>query len=186
MPDATITGPLRTDSRFEPCGRRIDAPWFCVWTKPNQEHLAENSLRSDGYPTFFPLFVEPTDRTRHIQHLFPRYGFVQPNEAGQWVGALYARGVSSIIRTVMGQPRRVPDPVIDRLFSQCHPNGCIYPPEAPQIERNTRVRIQTGPFADLTGVCSRTKAERVWILMEIMGREKEIEFPRATLEAIDG
>lgn len=184
MQDAPISGREPINSGFQPCGRRFEAPWFCVWTKPQQEHLAEHSLRSSDFPTFFPEHcVTLANRQKRIEPLFRRYGFMQPNLDGQWIGALYAPGVSAIVRDPLGVPRRVPATAIERLIAQCAPNGVIYPDEPAAFAKDAALRITKGPFVEMVGICKRSAKDRVWLLMEIMGRATEVGFTRDALEA---
>lgn len=170
-------------SGFVPCGRRLDTPWHCIWTKPSQEGLADHSLRSDGFPTFFPMHLATlANRQQRIEFLFPRYGFFQPDPNDQWVRALYVKGVASILRTGSGLPRVVPDAAIDRLMAQCAANGCIYPPAIPEFKVNDAARVISGPFAEWTGICTKSAKDRIWLLMEVMGRPQEIAFARTVLE----
>lgn len=183
MQEAHISGCEPTNSGFQPCGRRPDAPWFCVWTKPQQEARAEHSLRTFAFPTFFPGHcVTLANRQKRIEPLFRRYGFMQPDQDGQWVGALYAPGVSTIVRDPFGIPCRVPHQAMDRLFAQCSPTGVIYPDDPPEFAENDALRITKGPFAEMVGICKRSAKDRIWLLMEIMGRSTEVGFSRDGLE----
>lgn len=183
MQATQMSGPRPNSTGFVPCGRRSDAPWFCIWTKPSQESLADDSLRIGGFPTFFPLHLATlANRQKRIEFLFPRYGFFQPDPNDQWVRALYVKGVASILRTGSGLPRAVPDTAIDCLMAQCEPNGVIYPPPTPEIEVNSAARITAGPFAELTGICTKTAKDRVWLLLYILGRPTEIPFAKSALE----
>lgn len=181
---ARQTGQERTESRFVPCGRH-SGPWFCVWTKPQQELLADHSLRSEKFCTFFPQHsVTLANRQQRIEPLFRRYGFVQPTVDGQWVGILYAKGVHGLIRTPSGVPREVPAKAVEILLARCAPNGVVYPEEKAATGVGDLLRVTSGPFAELTGICARTNRDRVWILMSILGREKAVEFSGDVVEVV--
>lgn len=188
MTDAqSLNGPTPSASEFVPCGRRMDAPWFCVWTKPAQERRAEHALRTAGFPTFFPTrFVKraKSDLRMRLEMLFPRYGFIQPNSDGQWVPALYEPGVAEIIRSPNGRPLSLPPGEIEKLFAQCARDGVIYPPEPREVARSDHVRVEDGPFHGFSGICQRTSRDRVWIMLSLFGRQSEVPFTRAQVELI--
>jgi len=160
-----------------PCGSRSDAPWLCVYTKPQAEIEALQHLRRQGFPVYLPLFLGD----KRIEPLFARYLFAQPSN-GSWSAIVHSRGVSAVLRKPDGSAREVPRLAVERLLGLCEVNLVIYPPQPLTIAQGDALRARTGPFAELTGVCSRTKDERVWLLMKILGAEREIEFNRATLE----
>lgn len=169
--------------RDDPCGRYSDRPWFCVWAKPNQERLAEQSLRENGFPAFLPRhLVRLANRQTRIEPLFPRYLFGQPNDEGEWVSMLYRRGVFAVLRNPFGAPHVVPPAVIDSLQAQSV-DGVIMPPEAPELRRSQVGRVTDGPFADFSGLCTRTSADRVWLLLSMLGRPTELSFSRMDVEA---
>ena len=168
----------------ESCGRMEDRPWFCVWTKPNQERLANHELRAFGFPTYLPLHVPERSRSGLIELLFPRYLFAQPNDDGQWVKMLFQRGVANVLRNPMGRPKVVPTDIVDQFLSQCAPNGIIYPPEPEMLHVKQPGRVTMGPFAEFTGICSRAAKDRVWLLLSVMGRQTEIGFARNAVEVV--
>jgi len=164
-----------------PCGSRSDAPWLCVYTKPQAEIEALQHLRRQSFPVYLPLHIDPADRQKRITPIFQRYLFAQPHN-GSWSAIVSTRGVSAVLRKPSGEAQTIPTAALERLWRQCAPNLVIYPPEPVQIAPGDALRATAGPFAELTGICSRTKNDRIWILMRIMGGEREVEFDRATLE----
>jgi transcription antitermination factor NusG len=180
MPTNETAGLDRTDTRPEACGRY---PAYCVWTKPNQERIADISLRDSGFETYLPLHVPERSRSGLIEVLFPRYMFAWPYSDGQWVKMLFQRGVAGVLRDIGGKPRAVPSQAVERLLSQCAPNRVIYPPEPKTLLAGLPGRVTEGSFAEFTGICSRTARDRVWLLMNVMGAEREVGFARNAVEA---
>lgn len=179
MPNAQSNGAASIFSDSETCGR-MEPPWHCVWTKPGQEYLADHSLRSDGFPTYLPLH----STKKAIEPLFPRYMFAMPDENGQWVRMLYLRGVAGILRKPGGMPLVVPARDVNDLLAQCAPNRVIYPPEPKVIKAgDAAVRALQGPLAGFTGICTKTTRDRVWLLLELLGRPTEVGFERTAVEA---
>lgn len=182
MPDAQssshgATSPLGP----RPCGSHSDAPWLCVYTKPNAEREALQHLRQQSFPTYLPLHVDPADRQKRITPVFPRYLFAQPF-AGSWSAMVNTRGVSAVLRRPNGSAQVVPHSAVDLLLAQCAPNLVIYPAEQPEFHENDPLRITVGPFAELTGIFRRSTKDRVWLLLEILGRPTEIAVARNQLE----
>lgn len=181
VPDAQAieNGQLPNTSGLWTCGRH-NTPWHVIWTKPGQEHIADRELRAAGFPTFFPLYG--ARRAAYVP-MFRRYGFAQPNRDDQWVGMLYARGVAAVLRTPYGVPQVVPQRNMDELFAQCSPNGVIFEPEPRRAQKGDPVRVLEGPLAGFTGICARTSAERVWLLLTLLGRSQEVSFTHHAVEA---
>jgi transcription antitermination factor NusG len=182
MPDAELPGTERIDTR-SPCGSNPDAPWLCVYTKPQAEVEALQHLRRQSFPVYLPLHVDANDRQKRIVPIFPRYLFAQPFQ-GSWSAILGTRGVSAVLRKPGGAAQTVPRRAVQRLLAQCAPNLVIYPQEPDEIHPGDRLRAKEGPFAELAGICTRTARDRVWILLGIMGREVEVELPLVAVEAV--
>lgn len=184
MPDTPQSTARRNQlGLYVPCGSRSDAPWFCVYTKPGSETLAHGELRNQGFPSYVPLHL--TGREPAIKPLFPRYIFAQPRQDGQWGSILHTRGVSSVLMTAQLTPKHVPISALQSLWAQCHPNGCIYPEELPsEIAPGSNLRIIAGPLVDLTGICQKSDAERVWLLGAIMNRPVTLMVKRTAVEMV--
>jgi transcription antitermination factor NusG len=180
MADAkSDNGRLPTDSGNFLCGRH-GASWHVVWTKPGQQHVADRELRAAGFPTFFPLYG--ARRAAYVP-MFGRYGFVQPNDDGQWVGMLHTRGGAGVIRSPHGTPKIVPERNMAELFAQCAPNGVIFEPAPKRLVEGEVGKILEGPFVGFMAICKWTSAERVGMLLTIMGRETTFEYKHEAVEA---
>lgn len=183
MSATLVSGLARNDPRAE-SGGRYDKPWYCVWSKPNQERIAEQALRENGFPVFLPRhLVRLANRQTKVEPLFPRYLFGQPNDEGQWVPMLYRRGVFAVLRNPVGVPKSVPPEIVASLRAQSV-DGVIMPAEQPQLRKSHHGRVTDGPFADFSGICTRTSADRVWLLLSMLGRPTEVPFSRMDVEAV--
>lgn len=172
-----------TERCFVSSGRH-SSPWYCVWTKPNQERMALTNLTEAGFPSFLPLHAHKwSNRQIRIDPLFPRYLFAQPNDDGQWSPMLHQRGVAGLLR-LQGLPRHVPAEVIATLQAQCSDDGVIWPPDPIMLRVAQPARVTQGPFAEFIGVCARTARDRVWLLLDLMGRQTEIGFAREAVEPV--
>lgn len=179
-----VTGPLRTDSCFAPCGSHPAAPWLCIYTKPQSEIIALQELRKQGFAVFLPLHsAKLANRQTRIEPLFPRYLMAQPKD-GSWSAIRGTKGVASVLRTASGAAQVIPVMAMAILLAQCAPNGVIYPPEPREVSRKDAVRVEDGPFTGFTGICQRTTRDRIWILLSLFGRQSEVPFTRGQVELI--
>lgn len=178
---------------FVPCASISGQPWLCVYTRPKCELRVEHKLRSEGAPAWLPqeAAFEPTGE-RRIRALFPRYLFMQMlGERLRWGYVIHSEAgeeLGAVLRSADGRPLRMPPGAIERLWSQCQPNGVIYPPEPRRMRRGDRGRVLADggtPFSDLEGICTRARRERVWLLLGLLGRQVEVPFPREAVEVVD-
>lgn len=170
---------------FVPCGSRSGTPWFCFIAKPGEHTRAIINLRQQGFPAWLPEHeVVLANRQRRIEPLFGRYGFVQFDQhADAWGPILHTRGVAGLLKRPTGMPAQVPQAAVDVLLSQCAPNGVIYQTaDIDAIREGANCRLVSGPMSGLIGICKRRTQERVWLLMEIMGRQTEVEVKRPAVE----
>jgi len=187
--DAAVNSEYATSngktSGFVPCGSRNGVPWFCLITKPGEHTRALVNLRQQGFTAWLPEHeVVLANRQRRIEPLFGRYGFVQFDpSADAWGPILHTRGVAGLLKRPTGAPAQVPQTAIDVLLSQTAPNGVIYQTaDLDAIREGSNCRLVAGPMAGLMGICKRRTQERVWLLMEIMGRQTEVEVKRPAVE----
>lgn len=152
--------------------------WFLVQTKVRQEALAERNLARQGYTTFLPVEPRTVRHARRVQTVlsayFPGYVFVSLDPARQqWRPINSTLGVRALV-TVRGRPSQVPDTVIDALKALVGPSGQIE--TADTLAAGDRVRIQSGPFADLVGEVIAVPAEtRVTILLDAMANPTPVD-----------
>lgn len=165
-----------------PCGSRADAPWFCLRSKPAQEPIAISELRNQGFPAFFPLRATG----RGIEGLFPGYLFAQTLPEGVWAPMRYTRGVADILMSGPSRPSPVPAAAMSLLFRRLSADGVLWPEPSRQIEEGTRFRVDPDhPFAGFVTACTRTAQDRVFALLNVMGREKEVSFPRNVVQSME-
>ena len=185
--------PAGLELPFQPTGM-VTAPgwrWYCVHTGPGHEILALQELRALALPdgrrlaAWLPEHAAPARATGElrIKALFPRYLFVQANRAAGHLGPIHrARGVEAILGYTPDEPTPVPLAALHALWRQCAPNGVIYPPappvRLPRVAPGAAVRVATGPFAGLSGICRWSSAERVAVLIQILGGERELRITR--------
>lgn len=166
--------------------------WHVFHTRPNYERMADLALRRMGMETYLPLQIERWHgQDRHIVVVFPRYTFARFDvNAVEWGReAILRQGCGEVGRFLLSSTTRMPAPLdargvslIEGLRSEADKDGVIHPPEPRQMRRGDTGRVLAGPLAEFSGVCSRTSRDRVWLLLEILGRKSEVGFSRDAVE----
>ena len=151
--------------------------WFILQFKPNSHRLAERNLHRQGFESFLPLHeVTKHKYNRYVSDLrplFPGYMFVAFNpESGPWSQINCTAGVSKLV-CFGDQPSPIPLDLISGLMARCNSVGKLLPPN--QLNKGEAVQLLTGPFANYIAKVETIDAEqRVWVLMELMGRVMRI------------
>jgi transcriptional antiterminator RfaH len=167
--------------------------WYCWMSRPRAERDAGEAITALGYPTYLPLEKRIQRRWNGkavaVEHaLFPRYGFVQFDILGDpWGEIAHANGVMDVLRRGDGCPSPVPDDTI-KMLRMAHDLGLFdhtkpKPFEFPKA--GTRVKIAVGPFEGFIGRIARARsAERIEVLMQVLGAERKITVPLAALQQV--
>ncbi len=162
--------------------------WYVVRSQPHAERRARDNLERQGFEAWLPLCRR---RRRHarkmeivLRPLFPRYLFVAVDlETTPWRAMLSTFGVANVIQGPLG-PVPVPDSVIEGLRARADEAGAL-DLEPAAYEAGTKVRITGGPLADIEGIVqARTDAERVAILLTLMGRAVRVTVPEGDIEPV--
>lgn len=154
------------------------------------EDQAARELGSQGFATCFPRFLERTPKGEEtLRAMFPSYLFVQFDPAAdQWRPIVSTRGVRRLFSTPSLRPIPLPRGVVEAFL--IHPNAIVdVRPNAlrlAMIRVGTRVKILSGPFANLSGVCSQTSQQRVSLLMDTLAGRVAVTVPRENVGVADG
>jgi len=146
--------------------------WFLTHTHPKSEGKAELHLQAQGFRTYLPQIRKTIRHARQLKtvraSLFPRYLFVILDlERDRWLSVRSTVGVSRLITNQDGRPIPVPVGVVESLIEQSDGNLTRLDTG---LVKGQRVRILSGPFADLAGTLERLDgAGRVQVLLEMMG-----------------
>jgi transcription elongation factor/antiterminator RfaH len=151
--------------------------WYVLRAHHWQESRAESNLNNGGLETFLP-WVRTTSRRRHRDRepLFPQYLFARFDAEKSFHDVIFTRGVQSIVR-IGGDLATVADGVIEFFRSRVDDAGLI--PLGRKLEPGARVRIHSGPFAELAGVVERNLpgSQRVLVLLQSVGPAVRVEVP---------
>jgi transcriptional antiterminator RfaH len=151
-------------------------PWFVCVTKPRQEHYAASKLQEQGYEFYLPL-LDTWVRQAGAWHkkqsiMFPRYGFVRPSRPGQAIGPVRSTpGVTSLVcfghvLAWLSAER------MDALRTLVAARSCAMPGQP--FEAGQQVVFCAGPLKGASGIVSSVAAERVMVLMSLLGREQTV------------
>jgi transcriptional antiterminator RfaH len=182
------------DTRLFDCGS-VEKRWYAVQFNPGEQHLARPALHRLGYTTFLPLIrlAIPDKRVgKRVVEVpaFPGYLFAQWGPGSFWQRILSQPGVAGILHAVgdRASPLAVPPAEIAALLSRASAGGVIedasVAPVLPALEAGQTVRVTDGPFAGQVGLCRRSSAERVSILLTLMGCERAVTAKRRYVEAV--
>jgi transcriptional antiterminator RfaH len=163
--------------------------WYAVYTQPRNETLASEHLERQGFEVFYPRYLKRRSHARRIEvapaPLFPRYLFVSFDigNAG-WRAIRSTRGVIDLVRNGI-DPVPVSEAIIDEIRRRRDEHGFVVLARHINLKRGSRIRIDTGPFADHEAIfeCQRDD-ERVVALLSLLGRQVVVELPiRAVIPA---
>lgn len=151
--------------------------WYVAQLKPNAHQIARDNLEKQGFRTFLPLHADTIRRNNRFQTilkpLFPGYIFIGVDrDDGAFRSVNATRGVTKLISTG-NTPTAVPSDIM-AAFQQRFGNDGI-DAESETVQGGDRVRLASGPFTDLIAEVETVHAEqRIWLLLEVMGRKTRI------------
>ena len=159
--------------------------WFILQFKANSHYQAAKNLNQQGFKTFLPLHDTTTRKVSRFksttQPLFPGYMFISfDREKFEWNKINNTYGVSRLI-TSNAVLKSVPSTIVDEFMSRCDLSGRIQP--ADKLVKGNTVKILEGPFANFIATVETYETDqRIFILMDLMGRETKIQAPLKSLQ----
>jgi transcription elongation factor/antiterminator RfaH len=159
------------------------ARWYLVHTRPNGEGKAEFNLAAQGFAAFLPRIDKTIRHARRLKTvrrpLFPRYLFVRFDTArDRWLSVCGTFGVTRLFMQD-GRPVAVPVGIVEGLLA--HSDAGVTRLDV-ELREGQRVRILSGPFAELTGTLARLdEGRRVEVLLEMMGAAVPVSVERRAL-----
>ena len=162
--------------------------WYVVHCRVNSEQRAEINLERQDYEVWLPMYHKTRRHARRVETvlrpLFPRYLFVRLDLASQpWRPILSTFGVHTIVSTAEG-PLAIDDEIVQALRARAGAEG-VFEIARSAINPGDQVRVQGGPMADLEGIFqAELDADRVLILLKLMGREVRVSVDGGEVEPI--
>jgi transcription antitermination factor NusG len=96
---------------------------------------------------------------------------------------LHSEGVKRMFTTTTGEPIPIRNGVVEALLAAADERRALSTALSP-LAQGTVTRITAGPFADHTGVCTWSTAERVGLLMRILGGDIEVSVERRSVQPV--
>ena len=162
--------------------------WFILQFKSNSHHLAAKNLNRQGFETFLPLHDTTSRRLSRFMNaskpLFPGYMFIRFDRAeSEWHKINNTYGVSRLI-TFNSSLKSIPTTFIDSLIKRYNPTGKLIPIK--KLKKGDHVTVLKGPFANFIATVEKYEADqRIWILMDLMGKKTKIQTPSDILTLSD-
>ena len=151
--------------------------WYLLYTKPRQEKLALQHLQNQAYEAYLPLVkiekIRQGVRGLVEEALFPRYLFVQLDEAGSqsWAPIRSTVGVSQLVKF----GHRFAE-VSQDLVSWVQDQAKVMK-LAPEIKQGDLVTITEGPFRGIEAIFKTYDGERRSILLlNLLAKTTEAKF----------
>jgi transcription antitermination factor NusG len=146
--------------------------------------VAEN-FSSSGLEVFLPLYNvvrQWKDRKKHLAlPLFPCYVFLR-GESGRRVQVLSTPGVHYIV-TIAGRPAAIPEVEIEAIRRAAQSPLGVEP--HPFLRCGDRVRIKSGPLADIEGILVRRKSSyRLILSAELLQKSIAVEVDAFRVEPL--
>ena len=162
--------------------------WFILQFKSNSHHQAAKNLNRQGFETFLPLHDITSRRlSRFIntsKPLFPGYMFIRFDRAeSEWHKINSTYGVSRLI-TFNSILKSIPTRFVNSLMERYDLSGKLLPIK--KLKKGDQVTVLNGPFANFIATVEKYEADhRIWILIDLMGRETKIQTPSNAIKLSD-
>ena len=162
--------------------------WFILQFKTNSHLQAKKNLSRQGFETFLPLHnITSRVASRFVsttRPLFPGYMFVSFDRAeSEWHKINNTYGVSRLI-TFNSILKSIPTKFIDSLMKRYDSSGKLLPIQ--KFKKGDQVSVLTGPLANFIASVEKYEADqRIWILMDLMGRKTKLQTPLNALQPLD-
>jgi transcriptional antiterminator RfaH len=162
--------------------------WFILQFKSNSHHLAAKNLNRQGFETFLPLHDATSRRLSRFVNtskpLFPGYMFVKFDRTeSAWHKIDSTYGVSRLI-TFNSILRSIPTIFVEHLMKRYDLSGKLIPIK--NLKKGDQVTVLKGPFANFIATVEKYEADqRIWILIDLMGRKTKIRTPSDNLILTD-
>lgn len=159
--------------------------WFALKVRTRAEQTAENVLQGRGFEVFCPTYPERrkySDRIKTLQApLFPGYVFCKLDWANR-LPVVSAPNVEYIVG-FGSEPTPVPHWEVAAVQSVVR-SGALCQPH-PYLRVGQRVRLQSGPLADLEGILVATRSShRLIVSVHLLQRSVATEIDSAHVRPI--
>ena len=156
--------------------------WYAVYTKPRQEHIAQENLERQSFEAFLPLMR--TSRKRRgkwvetVEPMFSRYLFIRLEPGITSVASVRStRGVTGLVHSG-NTLTPVPESFMSILLQTADAETGVHAPEPNLLQEGDTVVLTDGPLANLHGIFKAADGDaRAIILLKLLGTETEVAVP---------
>jgi len=159
-------------------GMCMSKEWFILQFKANSHQQAVKNLNRQGFETFLPLHNTTSRKASQFintsQPLFPGYMFVTFDKAeSKWHKINNTYGVLRLV-TFNSILKSIPATFINNLMKRYDLSGKLLPMQ--KLKKGDQVKVLNGPFANFIATVEEHETDqRIWVLMDLMGRKIKIE-----------
>jgi transcription antitermination factor NusG len=153
------------------------------------ELIAVGELVKQDFPAFAPRIQRDLPGgVRTVSLLLPGYLFIRFNrDLERWRRVVSTPGIRYLFGVSEELPIPVPVGIVEKMIASARGDNIVVVEDLvgpEQLAVGEEVRVIAGPFADLRGLCRRSAAGRVVLLVEMMGRQVEFVTTRAMVERV--
>ena len=175
-----------TDSKRHPVlDASAQSDWFLAYSKPRLEELALENLLRQSYEAWCPTIKKVPARRRKSDEaalfgqevLFPRYVFFRPAHAEQSIGPVRStQGVVSMVRFGVEFARLSHEKLV-QIAHRVEQQQDLGAAELMGLKPGTAVKVSAGPLKGLDALVRMTAADRVVVLLQLLGKDHEVAIP---------
>jgi len=164
-----------------------EQPWYLGYTRPRMEQPALFHLERQGFEVYLPLFKTCRSSAAAglqatFEPLFPRYILLRPASERQSLCAVSStRGVASLVR-FGAEPAHLSQDTVQEIRDFERSRNQAGLEAISPIQPGTRVRMRQGGLKALEGLVVSVARQRVTLLLQLLGREKQVTVGHAELE----
>ena len=158
--------------------------WLLIYCKPRQDSLAAANLQRQGFTVYSPEIrvagheMGLRTRLQPVERLFPGYVFIHVDPGVQSISPVRStRGVLHFVR-FGARFASASEEIIERVrrnVVECSQRMAL----RHTLQKGDKIKVNGSGFNDIDGVFSSSHgAERVRILLNVLGREAEVSVPR--------
>ena len=101
----------------------------------------------------------------------------------KWSKVNYTYGVSRLI-TINSILKPISTTFVDNLMMRCDLSGKLLPIQ--RLKKDDQVKILKGPFANFTATVEKYETDqRIWVLLDLMGRKTKMHTSTDSLQPFD-
>lgn len=159
--------------------------WFLAYSKPRLEDVALDNLLKQGFEAWCPTIKKVPARRRKAdaaqlfgqEVLFPRYVFFRPAQPEQSIAPVRStQGVTSLVRFGVEFARLSHEKLI-QIAQWVEQQQGLGAADLMGLKPGSVVKVSAGPLRGLDALVRMTAADRVVVLLQLLGKDHEVALP---------